>query len=287
MSLPPPVPAPSADSPSPTGGTLVKMAWTTLRADKQLLTLPMVGGVASIVSMVPFVIVFVLIPSDASWAHGIVGAAAAFTLAVLSTFFSVALAAGAHERMNGGSPTFQSAVSVAWRRRRTVVGWALMSTVVALVLNFIEDKIKFAGPILRWLGGMAWALASFFAIPIIAANDVGPIDALKLSANTFKTRWGSAVRVQFRLGLITFGVMLLGVVGGIAVVATWQASAPLGVLLAVALVAAFIGVMLVLSAITAYARVALYRYSSGMPTPGFSTAGLAAAIVPKRSRRVR
>lgn len=285
MSLPPPVPTPVVGSPEPTGSTLVKMAWTALRADKKLLTLPLVGGAASLLALAPFAVAFVLIPSNAGWARSVVGAVAAFVVALISNFFAVALAAGAHSRMSGGTPTLQSAIAVAWRRRKAVLGWAFMSTVVALVLNFIESKIKFAGPLLRLLGGLAWSLASFFAIPIIAANDIGPVDALKLSASTFKDRWGSAVRVQLRMGLISFGVVLLLFVGAAAAIVAWSAAPALGVLVGLVVVVAFIAAILVLGAITSYARVALYRYASGLPTPGFATAGLAAAIVPKGSRR--
>ena len=42
---------------------------------------------------------------------------------------------------------------------------------------------------------------------IIAANDCGPIEALKLSTKTFKSRWSSAVRVELRLTPTEFRVL--------------------------------------------------------------------------------
>jgi hypothetical protein len=52
----------------------------------------------------------------------------------------------------------------------------------------------------------------------------------------------------------------------------------LGIVLAVAVVGAFMVAMLVMGALRSYARVALYRYASGLPTPGFASSVLEAAV---------
>ena len=199
-----PIPSsPAPAGPNPKGGTLVKAAWSALRADKELLSLPIVGGVASLLGLLPLLVITIVMnagsANDNSNPSGIivvVAAVSAFLVAIITTFFAVALAAGAHERMNGGNPTMKSAMAVAWKRKKGVIGWALLATTVGLVLQAIKDKVKGGGAIIAMLGDLAWAVASFFAIPIIAANDVGPIEALKLSTSTMKKRWSSAARVQ-------------------------------------------------------------------------------------------
>lgn len=272
----------------PTGGTLVASAWSALRTDKELLGLPVLGGVISLVAVLPVLLTLALVPDGSNWMYYVIGVVMVFVVAVISTFFAVALAAGAHERMNGGAPTFASCCAVAWRHKRGVVGWALLSTTVGLLLNIVQDKLKGVGGfIIRLIGDMAWAVASFFAIPIIAANDVGPIEALKLSVSTFRSRWNSAVRVQLRLGLYGVGLAVLAVVGMMIVAGLWQASHAAAVVVAsMFIIALMIGVLL-LSAIGAYARVALYRYASGMVTPGFAPATLEAAIQPKLPANAR
>ena len=286
--MPPPSPAPAAGSGSPKGGTLVKAAWSALRADKELLSLPVVGGVASLLALVPLFVIGIVLNagsqdgSDPMPVLIVVAVLTAFLVAIVTTFFSVALAAGAHERMGGGNPTVKSAAAVAWKRKKGVIGWALLSTTVGLILQLIKDNVKGAGAIISFLGNLAWAVASFFAIPIIAANDVGPIEALKSSVATMKQRWGSSARVQLRLGL--YGLALaLGIVVAIVVVAmAAKASAVLAVLLGIVLGAALLYAVLLLNAVSAYARVALYRYSAGMPTPGFGSNLLEAAVVQGR-----
>ena len=284
-----PIPSsPAPAGPNPKGGTLVKAAWSALRADKELLSLPIVGGVASLLGLLPLLVITIVMnagsENDNSNPSGIIVAVAivsAFLVAIITTFFAVALAAGAHERMNGGNPTMKSAMAVAWKRKKGVIGWALLATTVGLVLQAIKDKVKGGGAIIAMLGDLAWAVASFFAIPIIAANDVGPIEALKLSTSTMKKRWSSAARVQLRLGLYGLGLALLMVAGLFLVAMVAKVSTVLAVVVGVVLALVLLAAMLVLNAVTSYARVALYRYASGMTTPGFADGMLQAAVVQK------
>jgi len=171
---------------------------------------------------------------------------------VVSTFFAVALAAGAHERMGGGSPTVKSAMAVAWKRKKGVVGWALLSVTVGLLMQAVQEKVKAAGP----------------------------IEALKLSTKTFKSRWSSAVRVELRLTLYVIGMMVLLAIGIVVAVLLGNLATVLGIVVGVLVVAAFLIAMLVMGALKSYSRVALYRYASGLPTPGFATGVLEAAVRP-------
>jgi hypothetical protein len=255
----------------------VASAWSALREDRELLALPVIGGLATLLAVAPLVLV-ALIPSDGSPGQVALGIAALLVAAIVGTFFAVALASGAHARMNGGDPDIRSCLKVAWNRKRAVVGWALLSTTVGIVLRVIEDRVRGVGTLIRVFGDVAWTLASFFALPIIAANDVGPIEALKLSASTFKQRWNSAVRVQLRLGLYTVVLFIGVIISVLAIVAAAHASLALGLLVGLVLGGACLVAALVLNALGAYARVALYRYAAGLPTPGFSPVLLAASV---------
>ena len=242
--------------------------------------LPVIGGVMALLAALPVLVVGLVVPADASWVVFVVGVLMALLIAVVSTFFAVALAAGAHERMGGGSPTVKSAMAVAWKRKKGVVGWALLSVTVGLLLQAVQEKVKAAGPILSAVGDLAWTVASFFAIPIIAANDCGPIEALKLSTKTFKSRWSSAVRVELRLMLYVIGMVVLLAIGIVVAVLLGNLATVLGIVVGVLVVAAFLIAMLVMGALKSYSRVALYRYASGLPTPGFATGVLEAAVRP-------
>lgn len=278
---PPPPPAPTGPVKG-TGTKLVSSAWRALRHDHELISLPVVGGLVALAGIAPLVLVAVLVPESATWAYVLLFVLIAFVASIITTFFAVALAAGAHERMGGGNPSIASACAVAWTRKRGVITWALLSTTVGLLLQIIEDKVGgIAGKLLSALGGVAWAVASYFAIPIIAANDVGAVEALKLSSSTVRNRWRNAARVELRLGLYVLGLILIGVVAVVAVVALAGVAPVAAVVVGIVLLLAFLIACLVFSAVSAYAKVALYRYASGMPTPGFDEHMLAGAVTQK------
>ena len=108
--LPPPNPVPdhvpglAAGSAAPTGSNLISASWAALKHDKELVMLPVIGGVMALLAALPVLVVGLVVPADASWVVFVVGVLMALFIAVVSTFFAVALAAGAHERMGGGSP---------------------------------------------------------------------------------------------------------------------------------------------------------------------------------------
>ncbi len=41
--------------------------------------------------------------------------------------------------------------------------------------------------------GVAWTLASYFVVPVLAEEDLGPIEALRRSADLFRETWGEQV----------------------------------------------------------------------------------------------
>lgn len=41
--------------------------------------------------------------------------------------------------------------------------------------------------------GAAWGLATIFAIPLLALEDAGPIEAVRGSAHLVKSRWGEGL----------------------------------------------------------------------------------------------
>ncbi len=263
---------------NPKGGSLVKASWAALKQDKSLVSLPVVGGAISLLAMIPIVIGFVVVPEGGEWIYVVLAIISAMILAIIATFFAVALAAGAHERMNGGNPSVKSAMAQAWKHKKAVVGWALLSATVGLVLNALKEKFKTAGNIASTLGGMAFSIASFFVIPIIASENLGPWPALKKSVATFRDKWSSTARVQLRLAVYVLGLIIAAIVAVVVVVVLANVNSALAVVVGIVLGVAIFYVALVLGAISSYSRVALYRYSSGMPTPGIDEGAIIAAI---------
>jgi Family of unknown function (DUF6159) len=75
----------------------------------------------------------------------------------------------------------------------------------------IERRMNFLGRIVTGIIGFVWTLASFFVIPLLAAEDIGPFDALSRSAQIFRETWGEEVVGGFSFGLVFFVLALLGI----------------------------------------------------------------------------
>ena len=80
---------------------------------------------------------------------------------------------------------------------------------MGLILQAIEERV---GSLVSGILGFAWSMATYFVVPTLAADDVGPVEALKRSSSAIRQRWGESIGAGFSLGLFT----LLGMVMAIA-----------------------------------------------------------------------
>jgi hypothetical protein len=262
------------------GKPLVEASWGLLRRDPSMIVLLLVGGLSASVAfaLVALPASLVLgVPTDGRGgpANIVVYAIALFASTLVSTFFLGAVVAAAMERADGGDPTFSSAMAAAWERRSQLIAWAALSTAVGVALRLLE-RFGIAGTIMRLLAGVSWAVATWFAIPVIMAEGTMPIETIRRSSHILTSRFGSNVRATVRLGLIFLGLgLVLFVVGFVGLLAAFDgakahntATLMTGVLLIVAAIVGGFVVSAVGQAVGAYLRTVLYRYASGLPTPG-------------------
>jgi hypothetical protein len=94
----------------------------------------------------------------------------------------------------------------------------------------LRSRGGIAGTILAGLGGAAWALVTFLAVPVIAFEGLGPFATLKRSASLFRERWGEQIAGNIGIGVVFFllslpGILLaalgIGIAAGSAAVAGW------------------------------------------------------------------
>ncbi|MGI9623194.1 MAG: DUF6159 family protein [Acidimicrobiales bacterium] len=265
---------------------LAKASWRTLKADRELLALPLFSFVASIVVIAIGAGLVFLVDYDTaqgfenfelSPAGIIVLILMSMTVAVVATFFQAAMVGGARERLTGGDPTVASAMGVATARLAVIVPWALFSWTVGAVLRLIEQNAGVVGRFVVGLLGMAFRVVTFLAVPILVVESLGPINTLKRSGELFKRTWGENLIAQAGLGLVTVAaiipIMLVAGIFGAAV------SPVFGVIVAIPLVAV---VAVVMTSLTAIFQTALYHYVTTDEIPsGFEGAGLETAFKTK------
>jgi hypothetical protein len=188
----------------------------------------------------------------------------------VGVYFNVALVFAANEQIEGRKITIRRALAMAWSRRRVVFTWALLAAVVGIVIQAIESRLGVFGRLLGILGGLAWAVATFLVVPVLAFEEVGPLEALRQASHLLKTTFGTIARGALRFGMLFLGWILLAVVV-IAVGAVLAVSgAPLaGVpIVAVGVIGIFV-VSMYLAAAGMYMRTILYRYATNKPLPDF------------------
>ena len=263
---------------------LAQASWRVIARDRELILVPVVAAVAAVVAFLVVVSPGALIgggdDGSGGWALWLFGALALLVATWIFAIGQATVVAGAGQRMDGGNPTIGSAFAQARGRVGRIFEWALLATVVALVLDFLEDRLGVAGRIVSWLGGAAFSILSFLALPVIVFENVGAIDAFKRSAQLLKATWGEQVAFTFGMGLLGFLLALPAILVGGLLLATGAV-----VLQAIGVVAAVLWIGLVaatVSALSAVFKTALYRHAVGRPVdPAFTPADLSGAFQPK------
>jgi hypothetical protein len=185
-----------------------------------------------------------------------------FVASFITIFFNAAMIAAASDRLSGGPGAIGNGLAVAWSRGWQLLAWALLSATVGVIVRAVESRMGLAAIFARLLGA-AWSIMTFFVVPVLVFEGVGPIDAMKRSGGLFRQRWGEqlvgngsiGVVLFIAFGLCTFVAFVLGTV-----------ALPLGIIFAVL---AFALLVAVGSAVTAIFNAALYRYavSGGVSAP--------------------
>src|SRR2546428_11423867 len=132
-------------------------------------------------------------------------------------FFNVALVGVANSRFMGGTWTFRDGLELPWARKGTIFQWALVAATVGVILRTLEERMGIVGRIIMRIIGVAWALACYFVVPVLAFEDLTPIAAVKRSSKLFRDTWGEKVIGGFSFGLGCFVLMPPGF--GLSVVA--------------------------------------------------------------------
>ena len=82
------------------------------------------------------------------------------------------------------------------RASPTVAVWALVATVAGVALRALEQlpfpSAAWPARVAEWIGSVAWSLASFFVVPVLALEDVGVGAALRRSVQRDPRRSGAS-----------------------------------------------------------------------------------------------
>ncbi|MBN8481866.1 MAG: hypothetical protein J0L88_09790 [Xanthomonadales bacterium] len=252
--------------------SLVKASASVLRSDKELLLFPLLSALASLVVAASFFVpaalggLFASMRADGRPDAAFYALLFAFYVVqyFVIIFFNSALVGAALIRLRGGDPTVADGFRIAMSKLPAILGYAIISATVGVVLRALQERAGFIGRFVVGLIGLAWTVASFLVVPVLVNNDVGPIDAVKRSAELLKKTWGQNLIGNVGIGLV-FGLLLFALVfvgGGLIVLAATTKTTALIVLTAVVVGIAILALVLVQAALQGIYSAALYRYAA-------------------------
>ena len=179
----------------------------------------------------------------------------------VATFFNAAVVHCAAQLFDGNSTSVRDGLAAAWRARRQIAVWAVVSATLGTVLYILDEKFGVVGSLTRAVFNLAWALLTYFIVPVIVLDQRRDLRSqLRQSGSLFRDTWGESVSATLGVSFIFLLVALpgigLGAVGYFVLDGVFAAGALVGG--GVIVVAAIVGSQTA----SAIVRTALYRYAT-------------------------
>ncbi|MEJ8473890.1 DUF6159 family protein [Roseibium algae] len=184
-----------------------------------------------------------------------------FACSFIIIFFNAALLTCTMIRFAGGDPTVMDGLRSSMRNLHQIFVWALFVSTVGYILKLIEDRSSGLARLFIGFIGAAWAVAIYFAIPVLVVDRVGPIEAVKRSVSAMRKTWGESLASHAGLAGLNLLAGLIGVllIAAGAVLFSDQPSVAYG-FWAVAVVW-IVGTTLLTTTLAAILKGALYIYA--------------------------
>ncbi len=265
---------------------LVRASAQVLRQDNHLLLFPLISAGAWLLLVAAFALpVFGLASVDGIGEGGLYSIGFLFYVVqyFVIFYFNTALVGAVLIRLDGGSPTLADGLRIANGRLPAILGYAVISATVGVILRAIQERLGFVGRLVVGLIGAGWALATFLVVPVIVTRDRGPMDSIAESTALLKRTWGENVTGHIGMGA-AFGLVYFGLAGGSVLLAVLLLAAgavsPVSFFLFGAVVVlALLACVLFQATLTGIYSAVLYRYAvNGNGSAGFDNGLLASSF---------
>jgi hypothetical protein len=212
--------------------SLMKMSWGVLMKDRELLLFPVFTVLGLIVVLGVFFGIASMtgslerLDSETATTTGL--DAALYVLAFFSAyfvviFFNAALISAALERLRGGDPDVSSGLSHALAHIHTLLGWSIIAATVGLILQLLRanQRNAIARIVIDMIGGI-WEFLTFFVIPILVSENVGPFGAIKRSSGLVRKTWGRQITASFGFMIVYILAVIAGLLPAFLVGMLWD-----------------------------------------------------------------
>lgn len=265
--------------------SLIRQSWRVLMQDRRLILLPLMAAATLLIVVGAFSALAAATGSfdrlntavagtetEATAADVVLSALTLFIAYFVVMFFNAALVATAMERLRGRPASIGYGLSKASSHIPALIGWAIIAGTIGLILNALRNRTdNFLGQIALSLAGGVWAYMTFFVIPVLVVEGLGPIAAIKRSGALLRGTWGNQVTANFGFMFIYIVAVLVAFLPAALLFAV---SPFLGIVVGVLLIAFAVGTVQALEGIF---KAALYDYATGTVPVGFEQQTLRSA----------
>jgi hypothetical protein len=232
------------------GWTIAKNSFKVLRENRQLIVFPILSGISMILILASF---FTVALGFAGWNADniqdpgtIAGYVILFAFYIINyfiiVFFNMALIHCTSLYFKGEEVTIRKGIDFSMSRIGSIFAWAVFAGTIGAILKIIQENVGALGKIITGIIGVVWSIATFFVVPVIAYENLGPVGAFKKSANLMKEKWGESIGAGFSFFLIELVAILA--IGSVSFLL-----ASINVMVGIAV--AVIGLLLLLTVISA------------------------------------
>ncbi|HLZ89652.1 MAG TPA: DUF6159 family protein [Puia sp.] len=258
------------------GWNIAMNSWAVLKENRRLILFPILSGISLILVILSFVLIaFASVGWDPDALRDVreqptvVNYLFVFGYYLVNyfiiVFFNTALIHCTHLYFNGEKPTIRDGLQFSLSRIGVLLSWAAFAATVGTALRILQDNLGSIGKFITGLIGIVWSVATFFVVPVIAYENLGPIAAFKRSASLMKEKWGESLAASFSFGLIQFlGIIVLA---GVGFLLGWAIHPIVGI---VVFTLGVFAVMVLVSAVRTIFISAVYHNLNGDPVKHFN-----------------
>lgn len=276
-----------------------KSCLEVLRNDKSLIVFPLLSGLAALIVLASFALPLAVIkPAFLStilnqhhvnaretppW-FWVVAFAFYFCNYFVIYFFNAALVHCAIQHFRREPVTAGDGLRAAVRRLPELLAWSLVSATVGLVLRMIENANEKFGAFVSAILGSAWTVVTYFVVPVLVVERVGPLSAIQRSWQILRKTWGESIGGHAGVGWALLPFWLIGILVAVLGAMLLSKSAALGIAMIGVAVVYFLILGLVDATLKGILVGALYLYSTHGEVPAeFDRESLDQSFTPKRN----
>lgn len=201
------------------GWELTKQSLQILKANKQILLFPIISGI--VCSAILSLIVRPLWHIEYNYLQtgqqhalsttlGIIALIVAlFVCNLIVIFCNAALIATIANYFKTQKLSLRYGLKAAKACFPAIIAWTLFNTTIGFTLRTFQSRLGQIAAIAAVLLGIAWTIVSYFIVPILVLEKIGPITAIKQSAHVLHKTWGRSLISTIGLGLILFIARLM------------------------------------------------------------------------------